>query len=79
MAGSLSTSLLGELLEVNCPVCDFGFEVQMVDAACQIWRWCPCCRSRVHFVEPGGELHGAMAEIDSAVREFEKSLRRMFK
>ena len=79
MSGRLSASLLGELIDVNCPVCNFGFEIQIVDAACQVWRWCPCCRSRIRLVEPGGEVHGAMEEIDSAMRELQKSLDGMFR
>lgn len=78
MTGRLSASLLGGLLEVNCPACDFGFEVQLVDAVCQVWRWCRCCRSHIRLVEPGGEVHGTMEEVDSAIRSLEKSLKGMF-
>ena len=78
MTERLSASLLGDLLEVNCPACNFGFEVQVVDAACQVWRWCRCCRSRIRLVEPGGEVHGAMEEMDAAFRSLEKSLKGLF-
>ncbi len=79
MPGRISSSLLEQLVGVNCPACQFGFEVEVADAACQVWRWCPCCRSRIRLMEPGGEVHGAMEEVESAMREFQKNLGRMFR
>lgn len=76
MPARLSSGLLHELVDVNCPVCDYGFELQMLDAACQVWRWCPCCRIRIHLSEGGGEVHGAMEDLDAAFSDLNKALRR---
>lgn len=70
----LSSQVLRTLIAADCPVCAFTFEVELLDAATQVWRWCPCCRVHIRFNEGGGEVHGAMEDIDSAMRELERTL-----
>lgn len=76
---ALSLELLQATIEVQCPRCEFGFEVELVDAYCQTYRWCPCCRALIHLVEPAGEVHGAIEEIDSAMRGLQRQLKGMFR
>ena len=79
MSSGLSRQLLSMLVEIECPVCEFGFDIELIDAACQVWRWCPCCRVHIRMIESGGEVYGAMEEIDASMRELEKALRRLSK
>jgi hypothetical protein len=75
---SLSWDLLNALIVIDCPRCGFSFEVQTLDALCQVWRWCPCCRVRIRLVEPSGELSGALRGIDTTLASFNRTLREMF-
>ena len=73
--GPLSWSLLNAWIAVACPSCGYSLEVQMLDVVCQVWRWCPCCRTRIRLVEPTGEVSGAMREMDSTIAMFDRTLR----
>lgn len=78
MSQRISSTLLGSLVDVDCPACGFGFEIEMVDAATGVTRWCPCCRTTIELSEGGGEVHGAMEDIDSAMRSLERTLGGLF-
>lgn len=75
---SLSWELLSALIEIHCPRCGFSFEVQMLDALCQIRRWCPCCRVRIRLIEPTGELSGGIRGIGATIALFDRTLKEMF-
>lgn len=64
-----------QLIEMECPRCRYVFDIQFLDASCQVYRSCPCCRIRIHFVEPDGSVSGGIQDIDSAFRELHKALK----
>lgn len=66
-----------QLIDVGCPRCGYLFEIQMLDASCQIYRRCPCCRARIHFVEPDGSMSRGIADVEESLRDLEHSLRRL--
>lgn len=76
---SLSAAFAQSWIDVDCPACGFSLEIQLVDLLCQVYRRCPCCRCRIHLIEAGGEMHGALASMDSAVRDLERDLSRIFR
>jgi hypothetical protein len=63
------------LIEFPCPSCSYEIEIQMLDAATQVWRWCPCCRVRIHIVEPDGTLSSGAQDMNRAIRDLGKPLR----
>ena len=67
--------LAKELLEIECPQCSYVFDIQYLDVSCQVRRECPCCRIRIHFIEPDGSVSGSIQDVGSAFREFDKTLR----
>ena len=71
----MSAELLDAWVDVECPACGFSFEIQLMDAYCQIWRRCPCCLASVRLIEPDASLHGAMRDVDSSMRDLERALR----
>lgn len=79
MTGRLSTLLLNAWVDVECPLCDFPFDVQMVDVVSQVWRWCPCCRARIRLVDDHGGTSTGLADADAAMRDFERMLGEMLK
>lgn len=76
---SISAAMADEWIDVDCPACGFSLEIQIMDVLCQVYRRCPCCRSRIHLVEAGGEMHGALASVDSAFDDLERNLNRLFR
>jgi hypothetical protein len=75
----LSTGLLFSLIDIACPQCGYVFEVQMLDATCQVTRMCPCCRVRIRLSEGTGDVSGAMREIDAQTDSLQRQLDRMFR
>ena len=68
------------MVQVPCPVCGYGVEIQLLDARTQVWRWCPCCRVRIRMVEPDGSVSGAIAGAEDAMRSFfEEAIRSTFR
>jgi hypothetical protein len=67
------------LLEVPCPGCGYRLQVQLVDAHTQVWRWCPCCRTRVRLVEPDGSVSVGLTGADEAMRELEATMKNLFR
>jgi hypothetical protein len=67
------------LIDVPCPACGFALEVQLLDARTQVWRWCPCCRARVRLIEPDGSVSVGLAAVDNAIRNFESSMKKLFR
>jgi sRNA-binding protein len=69
---------LGHLMvEVPCPRCGYGVEIQFLDARTQTWRWCPCCRVRIRMVEPDGSVSGSIDAVEDAMQSLAESIRRM--
>jgi len=64
-------------LHAPCSRCGYLVEFQLVDAHTQVWRWCPCCRSRIHLVEPDGSVSGAVSGATEALNSLEETIRRL--
>lgn len=64
-------------LDISCPRCGYGVEIQLLDARTQVWRWCPCCRVRIRMVEPDGSVSGAVTAAEAAMNSLAETLRRM--
>jgi hypothetical protein len=69
-----SNGLEGELIDVPCPRCGYVVEVELLDAVCQSYRWCPCCRVRVHFNEGRADVYGPLEDVESAMRELDEQI-----
>lgn len=67
------------MVEVPCPRCGYGVEIQLLDARTQVWRWCPSCRVRIRMVEADGSVSGSVSAAEGAMRSLDETLRRMFR
>lgn len=74
-----SDQLLQQLIEINCPSCNYPFEIQLIDARTQVYRLCPCCRTRIRLVDADGSMYGELEAVDNTFDDLERTLRRMFK
>ena len=67
------------MVEVPCPRCGYGVEIQLLDARTQSWRWCPCCRLRIRMVEPDGSVSASITAAERGMQSLQETLRRMFR
>lgn len=63
-----------QLVAVDCTRCGYPFEIQLLDASCQVRRRCPCCRIRIRFEEPDGSVSRGIADAHGALRDLERAL-----
>jgi hypothetical protein len=72
----MSTFDLGrQLIDVDCPRCGYTFDIQLLDAACQVHRRCPCCRVGIRLVEPDGSVSGGIEDVEAADRDLERAMK----
>lgn len=71
---SLSAALEEQLISVPCPQCGYEFDIELADVVCQVYRWCPCCRVRIRLSERRADVYGPLQDVDSAVRDLEKTI-----
>jgi hypothetical protein len=64
-------------VEVPCPKCGYGVEIQLLDVRTQVWRWCPCCRARIRIVEPDGTVSGSTKTVDETLQSLADTIKRM--
>ena len=77
VATTLSAEILESWIEIPCPRCGYELEVQFMDVATQVRRWCPCCRVRIALVDEGGSVHGALADVQAAMDGLERMLKKL--
>ncbi len=65
-----------QMVDVACPRCGYGIEVQILDIRTQAYRWCPCCRGRIHLVEPDGSVSVEVDAVEEAMSSVLETLRR---
>jgi hypothetical protein len=58
----------GVFTDVPCPRCGYEMSIQLVDARLERRLFCPCCKSAVQLVDAGASGHGAMRQVDEALR-----------
>jgi len=63
--------LHGLYIDVPCPGCGFGLDVQMIDIETQSWTRCPSCRRRIHLLEPDGS-------VSIGIRNSERALDQLY-
>jgi DNA replicative helicase MCM subunit Mcm2 (Cdc46/Mcm family) len=74
----LSSEILASLVAFPCPRCGYEVEIQLLDARVQAYRFCPCCRSRIHLVDADGSMFGAFEEVDLAMQQLTSALKGIF-
>lgn len=57
------------LVELDCPRCGYGLEVDLVDARTHVSRFCPVCKTRLDLRDGDGSVYGAEQEIEAALKE----------
>ena len=70
----LSSGWFGLWIEVDCPTCGYYVEIQVIDVSCQVYRYCPCCRTLIHFVDAGGSATTSLRDAESEIEDALKGL-----
>jgi uncharacterized Zn finger protein (UPF0148 family) len=64
-----------DFVSVDCPVCGYPFEIQIIDARLGARVYCPNCKVSIQLV--GDDLERTRHEVDSAFEDLANTLKRM--
>lgn len=67
---SLSYQLDG-LVEVSCPECGYGLELEITDVRCQVSRYCPACKTLLALRDGDGAIYGAEQDVTATLRQLD--------
>jgi peptide subunit release factor 1 (eRF1) len=58
-------------IEIDCPNCQYGFEVQMIDAKLQNTIICNNCKSNIQLVDQTASVQTSLNSINHSFKELE--------
>jgi hypothetical protein len=62
---------LDGLVEVDCPECGYGLELDITDVRCQVSRYCSACKTRLALHDGDGSIYGAEQDVSAALRQLD--------
>jgi Zn finger protein HypA/HybF involved in hydrogenase expression len=65
-----------QAIELACPNCHYTVEVLLKQVMAEEKTLCPGCYAEIQLVDEGGSARQAQAEIDQALADLERQLRR---
>ena len=67
----------GTYVNVNCPNCNFELDVELTAVSLEETIFCPCCKIIIQLRDENASTHRAERNIDSALTDFRRSLRKL--
>lgn len=64
---------------LGCPNCDYGMDVELLSVRLEERIFCPCCKVTIQLVDAGANVHAAQEDIESAMKDFERDLKKLNK
>ncbi len=66
-------------IDFNCPNCSYICEVQLIDAKTEKLVYCHNCKTQLQLRDKDSSVHAGIDEVHEALREFEKSIKKLTK
>jgi len=66
-------------IDVNCPKCNYAFEIQMIDARLENVVYCHNCKCSIKLRDESASVHTSTRDITNAFNELDKTLKNLFK
>ena len=67
----------GLFVDVDCPNCGYGTDVEVLSVRLEATIFCPCCKSSIHLVDADASVHGAQEEVDLALKDLQRELKKL--
>jgi hypothetical protein len=74
---SSSLDLMGHPMGVPCPQCEYLVWVVLAEVVAGITVICPCCRVQIRLVDATGSVQVVNAQVQEALDDLAKTLKRM--
>lgn len=66
-------------ISINCPKCNYSFEIQLRDAELESTVYCPNCKISIKLVDGGASAFRGIKSIENAFEDLNNSLKNLFK
>lgn len=66
-------------IDIECPKCNYPFEIQMIDARLETTVYCPNCKCSIQLKDSDASVHTSTRDINNAFNELEKTFKNLFK
>ena len=67
----------GLFVNVDCPSCCYGMDVELSSVRLEATTFCPCCKISIHLMDTEASLHGAQEDIDLAMQDLQRELKKL--
>ena len=64
-------------INVDCPNCGYGVDVEILLVQLEATIFCPCCKISIHLVDADASLYGAQGEVDLALKSLQRELKKL--
>ena len=64
---------------LGCSNCNYGMDVELLSVRLEERIFCPCCKVTIQLVDADASVHVAQEEIESAMKDFERDLKKLNK
>ena len=65
--------------QINCPKCNYSFEIQFMDAKLQSIVYCHNCKCSIHLVDGNASAACGIRKIEDAFEDLNKTIKKLFK
>lgn len=63
---------------VNCPKCNYTFEIQLQDAKLESVVYCHNCKCSIHLVDNNASVASGISSIEDAFEDINKTIKNLF-
>lgn len=64
-------------IALPCPRCNYETDIQFRSAQLEDVIYCGCCKAQIQLVDDEATGHGSRRSIHNAIRELERSIKRI--
>lgn len=62
-------------VNVDCPNCGYGVDVQIISVRLESTIFCSCCKMSIQLVDEGASVYGSQEDMESALMVLERELK----
>ena len=67
----------GLFINLECPNCDYGMDVELLSVQLQETVFCPCCKVTIELVDADASVYASQRELDSAMNGLTRELNKL--
>ena len=66
-------------IDINCPKCNYRFEIQMIDVRLESKIYCHNCKFSIQLKDSEASVYTSTRDINQALNKLDKTLKNLFK